>query len=125
MPEWFHALLDFFLPCTRKEPHSRIYFSPSLFLGLEDFVRSDRSEEHTSELQSRLHLVCRLLLETKQVRRRSGPRRAPRRGTPLRPPAPPGLCGSRASPAGIPPRSAPHAPAHAPHRPICPEPRAV
>src|SRR2546422_6567812 len=23
----------------------------------------DRSEEHTSELQSRLHLVCRLLLE--------------------------------------------------------------
>src|SRR5687768_17772881 len=24
---------------------------------------SDRSEEHTSELQSRLHLVCRLLLE--------------------------------------------------------------
>src|SRR2546429_5450249 len=25
----------------------------------------DRSEEHTSELQSRLHLVCRLLLETK------------------------------------------------------------
>src|SRR2546429_5897574 len=26
---------------------------------------SRRSEEHTSELQSRLHLVCRLLLETK------------------------------------------------------------
>src|SRR5690625_6351984 len=25
----------------------------------------DRSEEHTSELQSRGHLVCRLLLETK------------------------------------------------------------
>src|SRR5687768_4340663 len=25
----------------------------------------DRSEEHTSELQSRLHLVCRLLLEKK------------------------------------------------------------
>src|SRR5687768_18275773 len=25
-----------------------------------------RSEEHTSELQSRLHLVCRLLLEKKQ-----------------------------------------------------------
>src|SRR2546429_7369177 len=25
-----------------------------------------RSEEHTSELQSRLHLVCRLLLETQQ-----------------------------------------------------------
>src|SRR3989449_7789963 len=28
---------------------------------------SSRSEEHTSELQSRLHLVCRLLLEKKKV----------------------------------------------------------
>src|SRR5687768_18170674 len=28
----------------------------------------DRSEEHTSELQSRLHLVCRLLLEKKNTR---------------------------------------------------------
>src|SRR2546422_3422721 len=30
----------------------------------------DRSEEHTSELQSRLHLVCRLLLEKKKIIRR-------------------------------------------------------
>src|SRR2546422_5521354 len=36
------------------------------------FVRTEveraqfRSEEHTSELQSRLHLVCRLLLEKKK-----------------------------------------------------------
>src|SRR5205809_3739862 len=30
----------------------------------------DRSEEHTSELQSRLQLVCRLLLEKKKHRRR-------------------------------------------------------
>src|SRR2546422_3744109 len=29
-------------------------------------VKSTRSEEHTSELQSRLHLVCRLLLEKKK-----------------------------------------------------------
>src|SRR5687768_17982859 len=28
--------------------------------------RQRRSEEHTSELQSRLHLVCRLLLEKKK-----------------------------------------------------------
>src|SRR2546429_7159881 len=28
--------------------------------------RRNRSEEHTSELQSRLHLVCRLLLEKKK-----------------------------------------------------------
>src|SRR2546422_2208428 len=29
-------------------------------------VAPSRSEEHTSELQSRLHLVCRLLLEKKK-----------------------------------------------------------
>src|SRR2546422_5250136 len=34
---------------------------------------SGRSEEHTSELQSRLHLVCRLLLEKKKKRKRSEP----------------------------------------------------
>src|SRR5690625_6260975 len=32
------------------------------------FVESRRSEEHTSELQSRGHLVCRLLLEKKKKR---------------------------------------------------------
>src|SRR2546422_2909187 len=31
----------------------------------------ERSEEHTSELQSRLHLVCRLLLEKKKNTRMS------------------------------------------------------
>src|SRR2546422_5835936 len=30
---------------------------------------AERSEEHTSELQSRLHLVCRLLLEKKKKAR--------------------------------------------------------
>src|SRR2546429_2841360 len=29
-----------------------------------------RSEEHTSELQSRLHLVCRLLLEKKKKKKK-------------------------------------------------------
>src|SRR2546429_3588928 len=33
-------------------------------------VHCERSEEHTSELQSRLHLVCRLLLEKKKKKRR-------------------------------------------------------
>src|SRR5687768_17959928 len=32
--------------------------------------REKRSEEHTSELQSRLHLVCRLLLEKKKKKQR-------------------------------------------------------
>src|SRR3712207_7711896 len=31
------------------------------------FPRPDRSEEHTSELQSRQYLVCRLLLEKKKT----------------------------------------------------------
>src|SRR3989304_1050 len=36
---------------------------PKLWVEIRD--RYIRSEEHTSELQSRLHLVCRLLLEKK------------------------------------------------------------
>src|SRR2546422_3822044 len=40
-------------------------------LDLEAAGRGDvlRSEEHTSELQSRLHLVCRLLLEKKKKKK--------------------------------------------------------
>src|SRR2546422_1942044 len=34
--------------------------------GAFNLVPETRSEEHTSELQSRLHLVCRLLLEKKK-----------------------------------------------------------
>src|SRR2546422_4305748 len=40
--------------------------------GVVDFkcaTTLERSEEHTSELQSRLHLVCRLLLEKKKKRK--------------------------------------------------------
>src|SRR3989449_7794670 len=40
--------------------------APPLGVGFEHRVLElARSEEHTSELQSRLHLVCRLLLEKK------------------------------------------------------------
>src|SRR2546429_5208657 len=39
-------------------------------LGKRQAVLRNRSEEHTSELQSRLHLVCRLLLEKKKTHRR-------------------------------------------------------
>src|SRR3989442_5329202 len=42
--------------------------------GLED-TRTVRSEEHTSELQSRPHLVCRLLLEKKKTIRAECPYR--------------------------------------------------
>src|SRR2546429_878833 len=45
------------------ETHRRT-IAPARHLG--DGARTRRSEEHTSELQSRLHLVCRLLLEKKK-----------------------------------------------------------
>src|SRR3989442_10479758 len=50
--------LQALLPCWSQEP-----------VILQEFAASDgwdRSEEHTSELQSRPHLVCRLLLEKKK-----------------------------------------------------------
>src|SRR3712207_8045755 len=40
-------------------------------------VLAPRSEEHTSELQSRQYLVCRLLLEKKNIHTRSRYQRAP------------------------------------------------
>src|SRR2546429_4573030 len=57
-----------------NQPAANINFS-DLLVQLEvipaaDLIqlprRAGRSEEHTSELQSRLHLVCRLLLEKKK-----------------------------------------------------------
>src|SRR2546422_7751890 len=42
--------------------------SPAIFLLVSAILWLNvRSEEHTSELQSRLHLVCRLLLEKKKM----------------------------------------------------------
>src|SRR3712207_8755594 len=60
--------------CPREEPHSlqnwpssRSSAVLSRCLGQSrESVASARSEEHTSELQSRQYLVCRLLLEKKQ-----------------------------------------------------------
>src|SRR2546422_4062274 len=45
--------------CLKADPANR-ELAPTPVCG------SMRSEEHTSELQSRLHLVCRLLLEKKK-----------------------------------------------------------
>src|SRR3989442_9923233 len=75
--------LFFFFLMIRRPPRSTLFPYPTLFrsptapipqtppamhnLGLFDneACESARSEEHTSELQSRPHLVCRLLLEKK------------------------------------------------------------
>src|SRR5205809_4810209 len=46
-------------PCARRGTASTLWSS------LSSRTIAGRSEEHTSELQSRLHLVCRLLLEKK------------------------------------------------------------
>src|SRR2546422_5076513 len=42
------------------------FSAPTSTLRMPASPLSARSEEHTSELQSRLHLVCRLLLEKKK-----------------------------------------------------------
>src|SRR2546422_3525117 len=52
----------------------QLSFNASLgvdFQGTRVTSDGGRSEEHTSELQSRLHLVCRLLLEKKNKKRRT------------------------------------------------------
>src|SRR2546422_5101253 len=52
--------------------HAWTYTLDGTLIGaphMGDVQGFDRSEEHTSELQSRLHLVCRLLLEKKKNRK--------------------------------------------------------
>src|SRR2546429_5161991 len=78
----FTYILFFFL-MIRRPPRSTLFPYTTLFRsGAEASMQAkylaalahqkaaagelDRSEEHTSELQSRLHLVCRLLLEKKK-----------------------------------------------------------
>src|SRR2546422_7569610 len=77
----------FFFLMIRRPPRSTLFpyttlfrsgkFTTTLLLVRPDssvsrrrlaWSTSTRSEEHTSELQSRLHLVCRLLLEKKKTK---------------------------------------------------------
>src|SRR5258707_14953014 len=72
----------FFFLMIRRPPRSTLFPYTTLFrsarqrarfvsarwLDLDDFgAQVGRSEEHTSELQSRQYLVCRLLLEKKNT----------------------------------------------------------
>src|SRR2546422_8439741 len=83
------VLISFFFLMIRRPPRSTLFPYTTLFRspgrprpraarrGWDPWpaacpppapaVASSRSEEHTSELQSRLHLVCRLLLEKKNA----------------------------------------------------------
>src|SRR5215813_4089067 len=95
-------ILDFFFflmirrpPRSTLFPYTTLFRSRKLtafailFLRLPNACSAvlARSEEHTSELQSRPHLVCRLLLEKKKLDHLPpfhSPRQ-PRRGPPWRP----------------------------------------
>src|SRR5207249_9694593 len=80
--EWSDfGVYDFFaaatFPVSGAEPLRRSL--PEAMVGRSRYVLScenawpwyDRSEEHTSELQSRFDLVCRLLLEKKKYKKKS------------------------------------------------------
>src|SRR2546422_8531329 len=49
----------------------RLAVEIALMADRVDVTEELRSEEHTSELQSRLHLVCRLLLEKKKKQKKT------------------------------------------------------
>ena len=55
-----------FIQAVKKEHYKATHNCSAFILGEQSEIkRSSRSEEHTSELQSRLQLVCRLLLGKK------------------------------------------------------------
>src|SRR5258708_16870479 len=54
----------------------RLVEQDQFWLGAQRARQLDRSEEHTSELQSPDHLVCRLLLEKKKTQLREQSSRA-------------------------------------------------
>src|SRR5690625_6020748 len=56
--QFFTIFIDPDIPSDEQWQHA---------LEQVDLFYSERSEEHTSELQSRGHLVCRLLLEKKKT----------------------------------------------------------
>src|SRR5258705_12120768 len=81
---YLHSVSCFFFLMIRRPPRSTLFPYTTLFrsvvpgraVGIQQVAahqvggRHVRSEEHTSELQSLRHLVCRLLLEKKKSNRR-------------------------------------------------------
>src|SRR5207247_10488771 len=64
-PATHDSVLDTYAQMLQRHPRTRLVLLTHLSVGVEHAVvrRRFRSEEHTSELQSRVELVCRLLLE--------------------------------------------------------------
>src|SRR2546422_6644724 len=72
-----HDALPIYRPTGRERVGGRAggrRHDDSVGRVLTHLVAVHRSEEHTSELQSRLHLVCRLLLEKKKEDEKDWPR---------------------------------------------------
>src|SRR5580704_18253421 len=76
---FFFVIFLFFFLMIRRPPRSTLFPYTTLFRSGHRAIRHvapddvicpglppQRSEEHTSELQSPVHLVCRLLLEKKK-----------------------------------------------------------
>src|SRR5690554_7159686 len=57
-------------PCARGGSGRRRPFRVPISGHFQSLLAANRSEEHTSELQSRPHLVCRLLLEKKKNKKK-------------------------------------------------------
>src|SRR5687768_17813433 len=76
--EWTSYSSRFERSLLRTSAHGSIFCVGTTGVGRRfsprrsSYFSMGRSEEHTSELQSRLHLVCRLLLEKKKPARRVG-----------------------------------------------------
>src|SRR4051812_49542452 len=75
-------------PRSTLFPYTTLFRSRGTFASFEDFADPEafdrlmgklarRSEEHTSELQSHVNLVCRLLLEKKKKKRQLRTHRSP------------------------------------------------
>src|SRR2546430_12964945 len=75
-------ILFFFFLMIRRPPRSTLFPYTTLFRSCRSSWRApivrticpcagDRSEEHTSELQSQSNLVCRLLLEKKKNKKKT------------------------------------------------------
>src|SRR5467141_4268422 len=91
MPFYLLSLFFFFL-MIRRPPRSTLFPYTTLFRSFPGHLRQrpeqavelecarERSEEHTSELQSHLNLVCRLLLEKKKKTKETQTSKATRTG---------------------------------------------
>src|SRR6266568_8542466 len=80
---YYMSVILFFFLMIRRPPRSTLFPYTTLFRSGHGRWRSSparrgaparcRSEEHTSELQSQFHLVCRLLLEKKKNKKQTNP----------------------------------------------------